>query len=447
MTAELRCDLLVIGAGSGGVRAARTAASLGAKVAIAEPGPLGGTCVHRGCVPKKLFVYAAEYGSSLRDMAGYGWNVAEPRFDWPTLVANTERELGRLGELYRTLLLQSEVEILRAPATFINDHHIRVGDRIVVAERVLIATGSWPRVAAFPGGEHCLDSAAMFRLPQLPKRMAVIGGGYIALEFAGIMHRLGVQVSLLYRGELFLRGFDHELREFLAAEMRGQGMDVRFNSMPASLKQAGGALQLQLTDGTVVDSDAVLYAAGRQANTAELGLENTAVRRDEAGYIAVDSAWQTEAAGIYAVGDVIGGQALTPVAIAEGEALARNLFGGGSAGRDPQLAATAVFGLPQLASVGLSEELARAAHGELQLRRSRFRPMRANLSGREEQCLVKLVALPGANGRVLGAHMVGPDAAEIIQGLAVALQAGATIDTFCSTLALHPSTAEEFVLL
>ena len=447
MTAELHCDLLVIGAGSGGVRAARTAAGLGAKVAIAEPGPLGGTCVHRGCVPKKLFVYAAEYGSSLRDMAGYGWNVAEPRFDWPTLVANTERELGRLGELYRTLLQQSEVEVLSAPATFIGDHRISVGDRIVVADRVLIATGSWPRAAAFPGGEHCLDSAAMFRLPQLPKRMAVIGGGYIALEFAGIMHRLGVRVSLLYRGELFLRGFDRELREFLATEMRGQGMDVRFNSMPASLKQTGGALQLQLTDGTVVDTDAVLYAAGREANTTELSLENTAVRLDEAGYIAVDSAWQTEAAGVYAVGDVIGGQALTPVAIAEGEALARNMFGGGSAGRDPQLAATAVFGLPQLASVGLSEELARAAHGELQLRRSRFRPMRANLSGREEQCLVKLVALPGADGRVLGAHMVGPDAAEIIQGLAVALQAGATIDTFCSTLALHPSTAEEFVLL
>ncbi len=441
-------DFFVIGAGSGGVRAARVAAGLGARTAVAEMGPLGGTCVNLGCIPKKYMVYAAALGDGLEQAREYGWQLRRDGFQWPDFLQHKNREIARLNEVYERLLEDSGVEVLRGHARLADPHRVQIGDRSFGTERILLAVGGRPRMPDFPGAEHVLNSDHAFHLEQLPGRILVIGGGYIALEFASILHGLGVQTTLAYRGELFLRGFDRSLREFLRTELDARGISLLFEAVPGSLQRtADGELLMRFADGREHASDAVLCAIGRQVQSTDLGLENTRVRLDAQGRIAVDSACRTDEPTIYAIGDAIGGPELTPVAIAEGAALARRLFGDENAFVEMELTPTAVFCNPALATVGMTEEEARAVHGEIVVYEESFRPMRQAFSAAPGQNLVKLVALPGEDGRVLGAHIVAEEAPEIIQGLAVALKAGATVRQFKNTHALHPTTAEEIVLL
>ena len=439
------CDLLVIGAGSGGVRAARIAAGLGAKVIIAEHSDLGGTCVNLGCVPKKLLYYAAQYHSQLADAADYGWQLRDNHFNWSQLIANKNREISRLNSIYRSLLEKSGVQLLPDKARFIDNCRVVVGDRCISARYILVATGSTAAQPDFAGGELAMVSDAIFHLQKLPARIIIVGGGYIAVEMAGILHRLGAHISMLYRGDMPLRGFDSESGEFLYRAMVADGIEIKLNCRLRELQKSGDCLQATTVDNQTIDTDAVLFAAGRLPRTADLGIENTDISLDNNGHIAVNADWQTSVENVFAVGDVIGPPGLTPVAIAEGEALVNRLFGDQLQDVDMTHLPTAVFGDPPLASVGLSEQIARALHGEIAVYKSVFRPLRYTLGKRQRKALIKLVAMPGSRGRVLGAQMVGDDAPEIIQALAVALRAGATIETFKTTLALHPTIAEEFV--
>ncbi|HSW15164.1 MAG TPA: glutathione-disulfide reductase [Solimonas sp.] len=441
-------DLFVIGAGSGGVRAARMAAGYGARVAVAESRYLGGTCVNVGCVPKKLLVYGAHYGEELAHAAGFGWKLDGAAFDWPTLIAHKNTEIGRLNGVYRRLLLDAGVTLLEAHARLCDPHTVDVEGSRHSAANILIATGSWPQRPDIPGAEHVITSNEAFFLPQLPRRVLVVGGGYIAVEFASIFRGMGAQVTLAHRGELFLRGFDGAIREQLRAELWNKGVDLQFNTQVQAIeKQADGSLHALLADGHSIAADCVFYATGRRAMVDGLGLEHTAVALDGRGYLQVDEGFQTAEPSIHAVGDVIGRVPLTPVALAEGMALARRLF-------RPQEyrpldyagIATAVFSLPNIGTVGLTEEAARAAGHRLRIFQSRFRPMKLSLSDSTEQTLMKLV-VDADSDRVLGCHMVGPEAGEIVQGLAVALKAGATKRQFDDTIGIHPTAAEEFVTM
>jgi glutathione reductase (NADPH) len=439
-------DLFVIGAGSGGVRAARMAADFGARVAIAEERHLGGTCVNAGCIPKKLFVYAAHFGEDFADARGFGWDRTSAEFHWPRLKANKDREIARLNGVYGRLLKDAGALLIEGRARLVDPHTVAVGGRRWTAERILIATGGWPRVPDFPGREHVVTSNEMFHLPELPRRAVVVGGGYIAVEFAGILHGLGVQTTQLYRGELFLRGFDHECRAFLAAEMRKRGVDLRFNADVGSVDRTGSGLKVLLRDGTFLEADLALYATGRAPSTADLGLEAAGVRLTPDGAVEVNESLQTSVPHIYAIGDVTDRINLTPVATAEGTALARSLFGGQPARVDYGGVPSCIFSQPNLATVGLTEEAARSEVGEVVVFRSSFTPLKQTLGGRSEKVFMKLV-VDRDTDRVLGVHMVGPDAGEIIQGFAVALKAGATKATFDATIGIHPTAAEEFVTL
>jgi glutathione reductase (NADPH) len=439
-------DLFVIGAGSGGVRAARMSAALGARVAIAEERYLGGTCVNVGCIPKKLFVYAAHFREDFEDARGFGWDRAGGEFEWSRLVGNKDREIARLNGVYARLLRDSGAQLFEGRAVLLDAHTIAMGDRRWTAQNVLVATGGWPRVPEFPGREHVITSNEVFHLAQLPRRAVVVGGGYIAVEFAGIFHGLGVHTTQLYRGELFLRGFDQECRAFLAAEVRKRGVDLRFNAEVAAVAPGRDGLTVRLGDGTAVDADLVLYATGRGPNSAGLGLESVGVRVRPGGAIEVNDALQTSIPNIYAIGDVTDRINLTPVATAEGTALARSLFGGQPARVDYRGVPSCVFSQPNLATVGLSEDAARRAGADIAVFRTAFTPLKQTLGGRGEKTLMKLV-VDRASDRVLGAHMVGPDAGEIIQGFAVALKAGATKAMFDATIGIHPTAAEEFVTL
>ncbi|MBP8172236.1 MAG: glutathione-disulfide reductase [Pseudomonas sp.] len=441
-------DLFVIGAGSGGVRAARFAASFGAKVAVAESRYLGGTCVNVGCVPKKLLVYSAHFSSAFTQAADFGWQLAQAHFDWATLIANKNREIQRLNGIYRTLLVNSGVTLLEGHARLLDGQRVEVDGQVFSARHILLATGGWPQKPEIPGIEHAITSNEAFFLKQLPKRILVVGGGYIAVEFASIFHGLGAKTSLLYRGELFLRGFDMAVRSHLQAELSNSGMDLQFNSDIVKIdKQADGSLLATLQDGRVLATDAVFYATGRRPMLDNLGLENTQVRLDKRGYVQVDELYQTAEPSILAIGDMIGRVQLTPVALAEGMAVARRLFKPEEyRAVDYQLIPTAVFSLPNIGTVGLSEEQARAAGHRLQVFESRFRPMQESLGAGQQKTLMKLV-VDAATDRVLGCHMVGPDAGEIIQGMAVALKAGASKQIFDETLGIHPTAAEEFVTM
>lgn len=438
-------DLFVIGAGSGGMRAARLSASLGARVAIAEERYLGGTCVNVGCVPKKLFVYASAFAAEFRQAQGFGWSRSEPTFDWSTLIRNKDGEIQRLHGVYRRLLDEVGVTILSGRAHLADANTVVVGGQSYQAERILIATGAWPTVPNIPGKALCLTSNEVFSLTSLPKRCVIVGGGYIAVEFAGILHGMGVETRLIYRGPLFLRGFDRELRGFLAKEMRTAGIDLRFGSAVRRIAREGDTLGVCLDDERL-ETDRVMYATGRQPNTHGFGLEQVGVRLSEKRAVMVNDAFQSSVPSIYALGDVIDRVKLTPVALAEATVFARNMFGGASHRLDYRCIPTAVFSQPNLASVGLSEEQARAAHRDIDVYRSLFTPLRHTLSDRKEKALVKLI-VDRASDRILGAHMVGPDAAEVIQGIAVALQAGATKRCFDATIGIHPTLAEEFVSL
>jgi glutathione reductase (NADPH) len=441
-------DLFVIGAGSGGVRAARFAAGFGARVAVAESRYLGGTCVNVGCVPKKLLVYGAHFAEDFEQAQGFGWSLDQAQFDWPTLIANKNREIERLNGIYRNLLVNSGVTLLEGHARLLDGHSVELDGKRYSARHILIATGGWPHIPEIPGREHAIDSNQAFFLAQLPKRVLVVGGGYIAVEFASIFHGLGAQTSLLYRGELFLRGFDGAVRQHLREELSKRGLDLQFNSDIARIdKQADGSLLATLKDGRVLATDCVFYATGRRPMLDNLGLENTEVQLDERGYIQVDEQYQSTAPSIMAIGDVIGRVQLTPVALAEGMAVARRLFKPEEYRKvDYRMIPTAVFSLPNIGTVGLSEEQAREEGYRVQVFESRFRPMRLTLTDCQERSLMKLV-VDADSDRVLGCHMVGPEAGEIVQGLAIALKAGATKRMFDETIGVHPTAAEEFVTM
>lgn len=441
-------DLFVIGGGSGGVRAARFAAGYGARVGLAESRYLGGTCVNVGCVPKKFLVYGAHFHEDFEVSAAYGWTTEAPRFDWPTLIEHKNREIARLNGIYRKLLVNSGVAVFDAHASLLDAHSLQVGEHTLRARHILIATGGWPQLPDIPGKEHAITSNEAFFLKTLPRRVLVVGGGYIAVEFASIFRGLGAQVSQLYRGELFLRGFDHSVREHLREEMTHKGVDLQFNADVARIdRQPDGSLAARLKDGRVLEADCVFYATGRRPMLDGLGLERTGVRLDERGQVVIDTHFQTAEPSIHAIGDVVGRAALTPVALAEGMALARRLFRPEEyRPLDYALIPTAVFSLPTIGTVGLSEEAARAAGHRLRIFESRFRPMKLTLTSNPERTLMKLV-VDAESDRVLGCHMVGPEAGEIIQGLAVAMKAGATKRIFDETLGIHPTAAEEFVTL
>ena len=441
-------DLFVIGAGSGGVRAARFAAGFGARVAVAESRYLGGTCVNVGCVPKKLLVYGAHFTEDFEQAAGFGWNLGEANFDWPTLIANKNREIQRLNGIYRNLLVNSGVSLLEGHARILGPHRVEVNGQAYSAGHILIATGGWPQLPDIPGKELAISSNEAFHLQQLPRRVLVVGGGYIAVEFASIFQGLGAQTSLLYRGEMFLRGFDGAVRRHLREELDKKGLDLQFNSDIERIERlADGSLLATLRDGRELATDCVFYATGRRPMLDNLGLENTAVELDERGFIRVDEQYQTGEPSILALGDVIGRVQLTPVALAEGMAVARRLFRPQEYRPvDYRNIPTAVFSLPNIATVGLSEEQARAEGYQVKIFESRFRPMKLTLTDSQERTLMKLV-VDADSDRVLGCHMVGPEAGEIIQGLAVAIKAGATKQIFDETLGIHPTAAEEFVTL
>lgn len=441
-------DLFVIGAGSGGVRAVRFAAGFGARVAVAESRYLGGTCVNVGCVPKKLLVYGAHFTEDFEQAAGFGWSLGEANFDWPTLIANKNREIQRLNGIYRNLLVNSGVSLLEGHARILGPHQVEVNGQAYSAGYILIATGGWPQLPDIPGKELAISSNEAFHLQQLPRRVLVVGGGYIAVEFASIFQGLGAQTSLLYRGEMFLRGFDGAVRRHLREELDKKGLDLQFNSDIERIEQlADGSLLATLRDGRELATDCVFYATGRRPMLDNLGLENTAVELDERGFIRVDEQYQTREPSVLALGDVIGRVQLTPVALAEGMAVARRLFRPEEYRPvDYRNIPTAVFSLPNIATVGLSEEQARAEGYQVKIFESRFRPMKLTLTDSQERTLMKLV-VDADSDRVLGCHMVGPEAGEIIQGLAVAIKAGATKQIFDETLGIHPTAAEEFVTL
>jgi glutathione reductase (NADPH) len=440
-------DLITIGAGSGGVRASRMSAQMGAKVAIIEESRVGGTCVIRGCVPKKLLVYGAHFAEELEDAKGFGWTVPPPIFSWGQLIANKNREIDRLNGVYINLLKTAGVRLIEGHAVLVDAHKVDVGGKTYTAEHILIATGSRPHLPTIPGVDYTITSNEALDLLEQPHRIVIIGGGYIAVEFAGIFCALGSEVTLVVRGERLLRGFDAECVEAMAVEMGKRGMGLRLGRIPVKIEKAeDGAYTTFLDDGSELHSDLVLCATGRHPNTKGLNLPGLGIQTTATGSIAVDEYSTTSVPGIYAIGDVTDRMNLTPVAIAEGAAFARTVFGKEPIAVDYTNVPTAVFGQPPLAGVGLTEADARASHGAVDIYISRFRPMKHTLSGRDERTLMKLIA-DRRTQRILGCHMMGPDAPEIIQGLAIALKCGATKAEFDATIGIHPTAAEEFVTM
>ncbi|MCS4510263.1 glutathione-disulfide reductase [Xylophilus ampelinus] len=447
MQKEHDFDLFVIGAGSGGVRAARMAAQRGQRVAVAEAAAMGGTCVNVGCIPKKLYSYAAGYAEAFEEARGYGWTQAAPSFDFDMLKKARAKEIGRLNDIYTQLLHSAGVRIVEGWAQICGPHEVVVGKQRFSARHILVATGGRPHVPDIPGKDLVLTSEAMFDIDPFPRRLVVAGGGYIACEFASIFRGLGAEVTLVQRGGRLLRGFDHDVQTFIASEMGKTGIDIRLNcEIAAIVRQDDGSLLLTLAGGGQLEADAVLYATGRVANTTGLGLENVALRTTDKGAIAVDAHYRTNVPSIHAIGDVSSRMQLTPVALGEAMALVDHLFGDGRRRMDYEYVPTAVFTHPNIGTVGLTETAAREKYGKVTLFRADFRALRHTLSGRDERTLVKLV-VDAASDLVVGLHVVGPDAGEIVQGFAVALRAGATKKLFDSTVGIHPTLAEELVTL
>jgi glutathione reductase (NADPH) len=439
-------DLFVIGAGSGGVRAARMAAQRGARVAVADDAPLGGTCVNLGCIPKKLYSFAAHYAESFEESHGFGWSGPAPVFDWSALKTNRAREISRLNAVYAKLLDDAGVRILRDRARVLGPNEVEVGGKRYRARHIVVATGGRPVVPDVPGAELAITSNEIFDLAQFPRHLLVVGGGYIACEFASIFRGLGAQVTQLYRGEQVLRGFDDDVRKFLADEMRKKGVDLRTGADVVRIEREAGRLRATLHDGSIVTADQVLYATGRVPNTAGLGLADLGVRLAANGAVVVDDCLDSNVEGIHALGDVIDRVHLTPVALAEAMALVDRLFGDGQRKLDYALIPTAVFTHPSVATVGLSEQAARERFPAVRVFRSEFKALRHTLSGSTERTLMKLV-VDAASDRVVGLHMVGADAGETVQGFAVAMKAGATKAHFDATIGIHPTAAEEFVTM
>jgi glutathione reductase (NADPH) len=439
-------DLFTLGAGSGGVAGSRRAAGYGARVGICEESRVGGTCVIRGCVPKKLLVYGAHFADDLADAAGYGWTIDEKRFDWATLIRNKDKEIDRLNAVYLKLLADSGVELFEGRGRLVDSHTVDIAGRQVTAERIMVAVGGHPVVPRIPGIEHVITSNEALHLPALPRRMVIVGGGYIAVEFAGIFALLGVEVTLAIRGEALLTGFDDDLRACLGQEFADRGITISAHTNIARIRKHHGGFTLDTEDGRTIETDLVMYATGRRPNTNGLGLEALGIELTDHGAMRVDEWSRTAVPGIYAVGDVTDRHNLTPVAIAEARALAETLFNDNPTRFDPQLIATAVFSVPPIATVGLTEAAARHAGHAVDIYRTRFRPMKHTLSGRQERTMMKLV-VDQQTDRVLGCHMIGADAPEIVQGLAIALRCGATKRQFDQTTGIHPTAAEEFVTM
>lgn len=439
-------DLITLGAGSGGVAASRRAAALGARVAVIEGSRVGGTCVIRGCVPKKLLMYAAQYGDALQEASSYGWALPEARFEMPRWAEAKAAETARLEGIYRDLLHSSKVELLEGWGRIDGPNTVIVGDRRLTARHVLIATGGAPVRDSLPGIEHCATSDDLLDLTELPAHAAVIGSGFIAVEFASMLARLGTQVDLFYRADLPLRGFDHGLRQRLATALEAAGIRLHPNQLPTQITKSSSGLTLHAADGDALTVPFVLNATGRRPNTRGLGLETLGLALDANGAVPVDGQGQTAAAGVYAIGDVTNRINLTPVAIAEGRALAESLFGPAPRSVNLDRVATGVFTLPPIGTVGPSEESALAAGHRLHIFEADFRPMRQAFFGGQERSYMKLL-VDADTDRVLAVHMLGADAPEIVQSLAVALTCGATKAQFDATIAMHPTAAEEFVLM
>ncbi len=440
-------DLFTIGAGSGGVASSRRAAGYGARVAICEELRVGGTCVLRGCVPKKLLVYGAQFADAFADAAGFGWTVPPAKFDWPSLIAAKDQEIGRLSQIYINMLNNSGVEIIDGRGVLVDPHTVEVAGRSYTADKILVAVGGHPTVPDIPGIEHVISSNEALDLPSLPRRIVIVGGGYIAVEFAGIFNGFGSEVVEIIRREDLLNGFDDDLRVALAQEMRGRGVEIHTRTQVARIAQAAqGGYSLFTTIGQEISADLVMYATGRKPNTRRLGLAEAGVKLDDNGAVVVDEWQRSSIPHIYAVGDVTDRLNLTPVAIAEGRAIAETLYNKNPIKMDRNDVPTAVFSQPPIGTVGLTEEEARRTYADIDIYCSRFKPMKNTLSGRDERTFMKLV-VDARTDRVLGCHMLGPDAPEIAQGLAIAIKCGATKKQFDQTVGIHPSAAEEFVTM
>jgi len=442
---EFDYDLFVIGAGSGGVRACRIAASLGAKVAVAEERYFGGTCVNVGCVPKKLFSYAAHYRDDMEDSRGFGWNVSGMSFNWQTLLENKNDEINRLNSIYKAILDSNKVKVFQARARIKDAHTIEVDGESVSTKYILIATGGWPWVPEYEGSEHVINSNDVFEMHQLPKRLLVVGGGYISVEFASIFTRLGCDTTLSYRRDQVLRGFDEEIRHFITAEI-GKHIKMELQTNVAKIVKSDNGLQVFFDTGSEIEVDCVLSATGRKPLTADLGLENVNVKLADNGAVVVNDQFQTAEPNIFAVGDVIDRVALTPVALAEGQILARSLFAEHSNDMTYQNIPTAVFCHPNLGTCGLTEHEAENQGLTVDIYVDTVKQLKHSLSGRDELAMIKLV-VERESKRVIGLHMVGPDAGELVQGFAVAMNAGATKQDFDRTIGIHPTLAEEFVTM
>jgi glutathione reductase (NADPH) len=440
-------DLVVVGGGSGGVRCARMSAAMGARVALVEEARLGGTCVNIGCVPKKLLVYAAALGDGFEDARGFGWDATRPAHDWAALIAAKDREIARLNEVYGRILEAPGVEIVRGRGVLTGPNEVTVGERRLKARHILLATGARPYRAELPGAEHVLTSDDMFELEALPARAVVVGGGYIGVEFAGILAGLGVDVTLVHRGHsLLTRDFDLDVRRFLGEQLSARGITLRLDTTLLHVDEVAGGLAVTLSDHDVAQTDLVLGAIGRVPNSQDLGLDEIGVKRDLWGAVVVDDRFRTSVPSVLAVGDVVGRAQLTPVALAEGMSVAHDLFGDGPRPIRYDTVPTAVFSQPPVATVGLAEHTAREKYARVEVYRSAFRPMKHTLSGRQERMMTKIL-VDADTDRVLGVHVVGPDAAEIVQGFAVALTCGATKAQLDATIGIHPTAAEELVTM
>jgi len=439
-------DLFVIGAGSGGIRASRISRHLGARVAIAENYRIGGTCVIRGCIPKKLLTYAAHYAEDLEDARGFGWSIEGALFSWPALIANKNREIARLSKVYTDGFAKTGIDVIEGTAKVLDAHTVAIGERRVTAQNILVATGGWPAKPSIPGVEHAITSSEAFELPALPKRVLIVGGGYVAVEFAGIFNGLGAEVTMSYRGEQILRGFDDDVRRHLHDEMGKKGVHILLKSTVSSIdRRSNGTLEAGVNGGKI-ECDAVMVATGRTPSTASLGLAQLGVELDEEGGVVVDRFCRSSVPNIYAAGDVTNRIALTPVAIREGAAVAMTLFGGVETPVDLDDVPSAVFSQPPVGTVGLSAAKAAEKLGQVDIYKANFRPLRHTLSGRDDRTFMKLV-VDAATQRVVGAHMVGTDAPEIIQGVAIAVKAGLTKAQLDATVGIHPTAAEEFMTL
>ena len=439
-------DLFVVGGGSGGVACARRAASHGARVGLVEESRMGGTCVHRGCIPKKFLVYASHFQHEFEDAAGYGWTVGESRFDWSKMVAAKSKELDRLEGIYRRLLKDSGVTAIDGRGALVDANNVEIGGETHSADTILVATGGWPVLPEIPGAELAITSNEAFDLAELPERIVIVGGGYIACEFACIFNGLGVEVVQLYRSDMILRGFDMDVREICCDEMRKTGIDVRLNENAVKLEKSANGISVTTSQGNVLEADQVLFATGRAPNTGGIGLENAGVELNHKGAVNVDSGSCSNVANIYAVGDCTDRVNLTPVAIHEGRCLAETLYNNNPQIPDHRDIATAVFTQPEIGTVGMSEEDARTHCAAVDIYKTRFRPLKHTLSGRDETVFMKLV-VERSDDRVVGCHMIGSGAGELAQILGVAIKAGATKAQFDETVAVHPTSAEEFVTM